>query len=155
MIIRINDKNGNNIAECNLYHHDIGVWYTNEKKNIKNVFGDIIQKEYGFDDVIDIDIDNIIPPKKLLMIKSLASAWGIFEAIRTNYELDVSDDHNYASEIIMIPKIYGYITEEEHNEYQNALNNFLGWNGVFFEANDYDYEELDELIQNLNRIYEK
>lgn len=24
MRIRINDKNGNNIAECDLHHHDIG-----------------------------------------------------------------------------------------------------------------------------------
>lgn len=65
MIIRINDKNGNNIAECDLSHHDIGIWYTNQKSNISNVYGDIIQTEKGFDDVIDIDIDNIIPPKQI------------------------------------------------------------------------------------------
>lgn len=64
MIIRINDKNGNNIAECDLSHHDIGIWYTNQKSNISNVYGDIIQTEKGFDDVIDIDIDNIISPKQ-------------------------------------------------------------------------------------------
>ena len=64
MIIRINDKNGNNIAECDLYHHDIGIWNVNSKSNISNVYGDIIQTETGFDDVIDIDIDNIIPPKQ-------------------------------------------------------------------------------------------
>lgn len=64
MIIRINDKNGNNIAECDLLHHDIGIWYTNQKSNISNVYGDIIQTEKGFDDVIDIDIDNIISPKQ-------------------------------------------------------------------------------------------
>lgn len=38
----------------------IGIWYTNQKSNISNVYGDIIQTEKGFDDVIDIDIDNII-----------------------------------------------------------------------------------------------
>lgn len=65
MIIRINDKNGNNIAECDLSHHDIGIWYTNQKSNISNVYGDIIQTEKGFDDVIDIDIDNITPPKQI------------------------------------------------------------------------------------------
>lgn len=64
MIIRINDKNGNNIAECDLSHHDIGIWYTHQKSNISNVYGDIIQTEKGFDDVIDIDIDNIISPKQ-------------------------------------------------------------------------------------------
>lgn len=64
MIIRINDKNGNNIAECDLYHHDIGIWNANSKSNIFSIYGDIIQTETGFDDVIDIDIDNIIPPKQ-------------------------------------------------------------------------------------------
>lgn len=64
MIIRINDKNGNNIAECDLYHHDIGIWNANSKSNILNIYGDIIQTETGFDDVIDIDIDNIIPPQQ-------------------------------------------------------------------------------------------
>lgn len=64
MIIRINDKNGNNIAECDLYHHDIGIWNVNSKSNIFSIYGDIIQTETGFDDVIDIDIDNIIPPKQ-------------------------------------------------------------------------------------------
>lgn len=64
MIIRINDKNGNNIAECDLYHHDIGIWNANSKSNISSIHGDIIQTERGFDDVIDIDIDNIIPPKQ-------------------------------------------------------------------------------------------
>lgn len=65
MIIRINDKNGNNIAECDLSHHDIGVWYTNQTSNISNVCGDIIQTERGFDDVIDIDIGNIMPQKQI------------------------------------------------------------------------------------------
>lgn len=64
MIIRINDKNGNNIAECDLYHHDIGIWNVNSKSNISSIYGDIIQTETGFDDVIDIDINNIIPPKQ-------------------------------------------------------------------------------------------
>lgn len=65
MIIRINDKNGNNIAECDLYHHDIGIWNANSKSNISSICGDIIQTEKGFDDVIDINIDNIIPPKQI------------------------------------------------------------------------------------------
>ena len=64
MIIRINDRNGNNIAECDLYHHDIGIWNANSKSNISSIYGDIIQTETGFDDIIDIDIDNIIPPKQ-------------------------------------------------------------------------------------------
>ena len=64
MIIRINDKNGNNIAECDLHHHDIGIWNANSKSNISSIYGDIIQTERGFDDIIDIDIDNIIPPKQ-------------------------------------------------------------------------------------------
>lgn len=64
MIIRINDKNGDNIAECDLYHHDIGIWDMNSRFNISSIYGDIIQTEKGFDDVIDIDIDNITPQKQ-------------------------------------------------------------------------------------------
>lgn len=57
MRIRINDKNGNNIAKCDLHHHDIGIWYIKQKSNISNIYGDIIQTETGFDDIIDIDIE--------------------------------------------------------------------------------------------------
>lgn len=60
MIIRINDKNGNNIAECELIQHDIGIWNTQYKKNIKKIYVDIAQNERGFTDVLDIDIENII-----------------------------------------------------------------------------------------------
>ena len=153
MIIRINDKNGNNIAECDLYHHDIGIWNANSKSNISSIYGDIIQTERGFDDVIDIDIDNIIPQKQRLMELSLASAWSVFEVVRTNYTLDCSDDHMYASEIIQIPHTYGFIDDDTVKEYHEKLNSFLGWNGVLFDNDEYTYEEIDELIHNLNPIY--
>lgn len=155
MRIRINDKNGNNIAECDLYHHDIGVWYTNHKSNILNIYGDIIQTETGFDDVLDIDVDNLISPKKIQMIKSLAGAWATFETLRSEYELGCSDDDMYALEIIGIPHIYGFITDNEYKHYVEALNQFLGFDGNFYNNSEYDYSELDEFIQNLNPIYEK
>lgn len=34
-----------------------GVWYIKQKSNISNIYGDIIQTETGFDDIIDIDIE--------------------------------------------------------------------------------------------------
>ena len=59
MIIRINNKEGKNIGECDLYQHDIGIWYINEKQNINHIYGDIIQTKNGFTDVLDIDLDII------------------------------------------------------------------------------------------------
>lgn len=153
MKIRINNKNGEKIAECDLSHHDIGVWYTNHKSNIVNIYGDIIQTETGFDDVIDIDIDNIISSKKIQMIKSVTSAWTVFETLRSEYQLDTSDDVRYVLEILIIPKIYGYINEQEYNKYKKELYNFLEFDGVSFMNSEYDYYELDNLIKNFNPIY--
>ena len=146
MKIRINDKSSNNIAECELLHHNTGVWYVQHKVNIAKVFGDLKQSDKEFEDyieVIDIDVDNLISPKKLSMIKSIASAWAVFETIRNDYGLWTSDDEKYTIEIINIPHTYGYITDNEHKDYGKCY------------TNDYTYEELDDFIQNLNPIYEK
>lgn len=157
MIIRINDKLGNNIAECDLLHHDTGVWYVQHKVNIAKVSGDLKQSDKEFEDyieVIDIDVDNLISPKKLSMIKSIASAWAVFETIRSDYGLWTSDDEEYTIEIINIPHIYGYITDDEHKDYVKKIKDFFGYDGKCY-TNDYTYEELDDFIQNLNPIYKK
>lgn len=154
MRIRINDKNGNNIAECDLYHQDIGVWYTNHKSNILNIYGDIIQTETGFDDVLDIDIDNLISPKKIQCIKSLAGAWTTFEVLRTEYNLDTSSDFDYITDILHKPLLYGLITEDEYISYVDKIKDFLGYeDDTYFTNSDYTYSEIDELIYSLNPIY--
>lgn len=157
MKIRINDKSSNNIAECDLLHYDTGVWNVQHKVNIAKVFGDLKQSDEEFEDyieVIDIDVDNLISPKKLSMIKSIASAWAVFETIRNDYGLWTSDDEKYTIEIINIPHIYGYITDDEHKDYVKKIKDFFGYDGKCY-TNDYTYEELDDFIQNLNPIYEK
>ena len=55
IIIRIN-KNGKNIAECELFNEDIGIWYALKKENIDNIYGDITQTDKGFIDILDIDL---------------------------------------------------------------------------------------------------
>ena len=57
IILRIN-KNGKNIAKCELYNEDIGIWYSLKKKNIDNIYGDITQTDKGFIDVLDIDLSD-------------------------------------------------------------------------------------------------
>lgn len=57
--IKINDKLGKKIAECELYHEDIGLFYTKNKSNIAGIYGEIEQTEQGFIDVIDIDIEDL------------------------------------------------------------------------------------------------
>ena len=45
-------KMGIILQECDLHHHDIGIWYIKQKSNISNIYGDIIQTETGLDDII-------------------------------------------------------------------------------------------------------
>lgn len=59
MIIKIKDKNGNNIAECDLQYEDIGIWNVCDKTNIKNISFDINEDrefESEYDNVIDITL---------------------------------------------------------------------------------------------------
>lgn len=59
MIIKIKDKNGNNIAECVLQYEDIGIWNVCDKTNIKNISFDINEdKEFEseYDNIIDITL---------------------------------------------------------------------------------------------------
>lgn len=158
MIIKINNKYGEKVAECSLIRDefDCETLRLGHSFNCLNVTsGDVEQGEHGFDEVIEIDIDNLISPKKMQMIKSLAGAWATFETLRSEYELGCSDDDMYALEIIGIPHIYGFITDDEYKHYVEALNQFLGFDGDFYNNSEYDYSELDEFIQNLNPIYEK
>lgn len=158
MIIRINDKNGKNIAECDLQHHDMGVWYTNHKSNILNIDIDIIQTETGFDDILDIDIDNLIYPKKIGCIKSLVGAWTEFEVLRTEYNLDTASDYGYIIDILHKPLLHGLITEDEYISYVDKIKEFLGYEeegyNTYFTNNEYTYSEIDELICSLNSIYD-
>lgn len=155
MIIRINDKNGNNIAECDLYKHDIGVWYTNHKSNILNIYGDIIQTETEFDDILDIDIDNLICPKEIEYIKSLTGAWTVFAVLRAEYNLDTASDYDYITDILHKPLLYGLITEDEYTSYINKIKEFLGYeNDTYFTNDEYTYSEIDELIYSLNPLYD-
>ena len=155
MKIRVNNKDGKNVAECILFRDEYNNLLLTHSSNCLNVYANMEQGDYGFEEVIDIDVDNLISPKKMQMIKSLAGAWATFETLRTEYELGCSDDDMYALEIIGIPHIYGFITDDEYKNYIEALNQFLGFDGNFYNNSEYDYSELDDFIQNLNPIYEK
>lgn len=154
MRIRINNKDGINIAECELWKDEYDNTFLKSSANIKKVYSNLEQGENGFEEVIDIDVINLISPKRLQMIKSLSSAWAVFETLRTEYELGCSDDSRYSLEILAIPKIYGYMSEDEYNKCLKALHDFLGWNGEFYTNSEYDYDELDSFIRNLNPIYD-
>ena len=59
MIIKIKDKSGNNIAECDLQYEDIGIWNICNKTNIKNISFDINENrkfESEYDNIIDITL---------------------------------------------------------------------------------------------------
>lgn len=160
MKIRINDKSGNNIAECELTHHDTGIWYVQHKANILNVFNNLEllnEETEEYNEVIDIDIDNLYSPKKINCIKALASAWTVFETLRNEYNLDTHSDHRYVVDILYKPLLYGLITEDEYKSYLNALDTYLGADDerYYFDNSEYTYKELDEFIYNLNPIYKR
>lgn len=157
MIVNINNKYGIKIAECELKHHDIGIWNVINKNNIDDICIDLREEDNEeYTEVININVTNIMTPKKLNMIKSLASAWSKFETLRTEYDLSSSDDDKYALEIISIPRTYGFISIKEHQSYVQALGDFLEYDeqdGCYNNSN-YTYEELDNFIRNLNGIYD-
>lgn len=156
--IKVNDKFGNEIGRCELSKDELGNFYLVDKKGVRKVFTDVKQGTNGFDDVIDIDLnfdgDNIISPKKLKTIKELTTAWTTFQVMRTEYNLGASEDNQYGITIIGIPYIHKMITREEYKSYIQALRDFLGFDGKTYENDTYDYKELDELIRNLNPIYD-
>lgn len=153
MKIRINDKDNVNIAECELWEDAYGNTFFKGSTNIENAYSNLEQGKYGFEETIDIDIIDLIPPKRLLMIKSLSSAWAVFETLRSEYVLGCSDDAEYTLEILIIPKIYGYMGVNEYNKNLQAVYDFFGWDGESFTNSKYDYDELDRFIRGLNPVY--
>lgn len=57
MILRI--RFDGKIAECELMNDEFGNWLCLKKKNIENIFCDMEQGENGFQDVIEIDLQEI------------------------------------------------------------------------------------------------
>lgn len=157
MIININNKYGIKIAECELEHHDTGIWYTRRKENVNEIITDLKEEENNrYTEIININVANIMTSKRLQMIKSLVAAWTVFETLRREYELGCSDDDKYALKIISVPRIYGFISIKEHQSYVKALGNFLGYDehNDCYNNNNYTYKELDKFIRNLNEIYD-
>lgn len=131
MIIRINDKNGNYIGECDLYNEE-------------------------FPDILDIDID-VIRKKDLEKIKTMAKKWSRFETIRNmGEELSTSDDMELVLDLIKIPLIHKWISKKEYNDILSKVHEFFKYDGTFVYQDNYeDYNELDEFIENLNPIFKK
>lgn len=59
MIIKIKDKNNNNIAKCDLYYQDIGVWDICDKTNIEDISFDINENkdfESEYNNIVNITL---------------------------------------------------------------------------------------------------
>lgn len=154
MIIRINNKNGKNIAKCELWKDEYDNTLLRGSNNVKNVYSDLEQNEYGFEEVIDIDVDNLISPKYKNMLIGLGSAWATFETFRESFSLSCSDDDKYALDIIYIPYLYDFISKNEYIEYVEKLADFLQYEDGMFLNDNYTYEDLDNFIRDLNPIYD-
>ena len=57
MIIRINDKNGKEIAACEFIINEYGTMLVLDKKGTKSIFHDQEQGKSGFTDVMEIDLE--------------------------------------------------------------------------------------------------
>ena len=158
MIIKINNKNGEKVAECSLIRDefDCETLRLGHSFNCLNVTsGDVEQGEHGFDEVIEIDIDNLISPNKINLIKSLAGAWTEWEVLRNEYHLYAEEDYKYAIKIIHKALLYKFISEDTYLSYLEQLKEFLGWEDDTYFTNDtYTDEDLDNFIYDLNPIYD-
>lgn len=155
MIIRINDKNGNNIAECDLYHHDIGIWNANSKSNISNIYGDIIQTEQGFDDVIDIDIDNIMPQKQI------DEETKLLMKLKNSFNEEFDWTSQALDEYIGYCSTFGgdyvsYIAEAINKCFDALINDFFKYDGCNWNSEEeYRYDELDYFLSTLHPLLDK
>lgn len=155
MIIRINNKYGEEVAECSLFRDEWGNLSLTNSSNCLNVDSDMEQGNYGFDEVIEIDVDNLISPKKMNLIKSLVGAWTEWETLRSEYHLYADEDYKYAIKIIHKALLYKFISEKTYLSYLEQLKEFLGWeDDTCFNNDSYTYEDLDNFIKNLNPIYD-
>ena len=140
----------------------------NGELTIKDIVGDIYAESVGFaneintklqsnDDVLEIQAVNVLllTTRELTIVKSIAWAWATFETLRTENHLGADDDYKYIVEILEIPKVYKFISQEEFIAYTKAVQGFLQWDGNFYNNDEYTYEELDDFIEQLNPIYKK
>lgn len=76
----------------------------------------------------------------------ITSEWSKFKALRYNIELGESDDLEYYTAILVIPYKYHQITGEEYEKYYHKVARAI--------AIEYTYEEIDEIVKNLNNIFD-
>lgn len=154
MKIRVNNRDGKNVAECILFRDEYNNLLLTHSSNCLNVYADMEQGDYGFEEVIDIDVGNLISPKYKSMLISLGAEWSKFETLRSEFDLSTHDDDQYSIDILNVPHIYGYISDDDYNKYTEKLANFLQYDGDYYNNDEYTYEELDDFIRNLNPIYD-
>ena len=112
MIIKINDKNGNNIAQCILQQDEYGNWFQKESDNCKHIYVDTEQTKYGFEDALDIDVDILT---NITYEKTMKALNDIIEDVSYDY-IYSTFDNNYEEmggchEPLTKTKDYGYMIE--------------------------------------------
>lgn len=109
------------------------------------------------DEAIEIEADNvlILTTKELNTVKSIAWSWAEFETNRKDAYMGADDDFKAIVNILHIPYIYNLITEEQYKAYVKSVEQFLQWDGDFFNNDSYTYEELDDFVEQLNPLYKK
>lgn len=109
------------------------------------------------DEAIEVEANNvlILTTKELDVVKSIAWAWAEFETNRKDSYMGADDDLKAIIKILHIPYIYDLINEEQYQAYVKSVEQFLEWDGDFFNNGDYTYEELDDFVEQLNPLYKK
>ena len=105
---------------------------------------------------MDIYEDSIIlKDKEFKGLMSCKSAWVEFEAHRVDFNLGISDDWQYAYNIIAPLKIYKIVDNREYEILKGKIDDFFKYDGCSWNIEEYQYDELDYFLSTLHPLLDK
>lgn len=106
---------------------------------------------------IDIYEDSIIlKDKEFKGLMSCKSAWVEFEAHRADFNLGISDDWQYAYNIIAPLKIYNIVDNSQYELLKEEIDDFFKYDGCNWNREEeYQYDKLDYFLSTLHPLLDK
>lgn len=98
----------------------------------------------------------ILKDKEFKALMSCKSAWVEFETDRANFNLGISDDWQYAYNIIAPLKIYKIVDDSQYEVLKEEIDVFFKYDGCNWnKEEDYDYNTLDYFLSELHPLLDK
>lgn len=106
---------------------------------------------------IDIHEDSIVlKDKEFKGLMSCKSAWVEFETDRANFNLSISDDWQYAYNIIEPLKIYNIVDNSQYELLKEEIDDFFKYDGCNWNREEeYRYDTLDYFLSSLHPLLDK